>query len=67
MMVERFLNSRGALYKKVNIREDEAAFDRLQSLRDENNRPYRGTPVLERGTKHLYGFNPTAIAELITD
>jgi glutaredoxin-like protein NrdH len=53
------LEAKGKSYKKIDIMQDEAALNFIDSL------GYRGVPVvLTRSGEHWVGFNPTKLATI---
>ncbi len=56
---KRKLNSLGADYTEINVREDNEAFDYVQSL------GYDSAPVVVAGGDHWYGFRPDRLTAAV--
>ena len=57
--VKRALDVRNIAYELKDISKDEDAYKHVLEL------GYKGVPVLEKGTDHWMGYQPSQIAKLV--
>lgn len=58
-MTQKYMDRAGIPYLKVDITEDQAAYDHVTGL------GYLQAPVVESGDKHWSGFLPDELAKLV--